>query len=63
MLLVMALAWPLHPIVALIVGPIVYLGGLLRVIGPEERRVLARLRGVNEYAANQRIEESAASTI
>ena len=60
MLLVMALAWPLHPIIALIVGPIAYLGGLLllRVIGPEEKRVLARLRGVNEYAANQRIEES-----
>jgi hypothetical protein len=60
MFALMGLAWPLHPIVALIVGPVVYFGGLLllRVIGPEEKRVLARLRGVNEYAANQRIEES-----
>jgi hypothetical protein len=40
---------------------VVYLGVLiaLKAIGPEEKRVLARLRGVNEYAADKRIEESA----
>jgi O-antigen/teichoic acid export membrane protein len=64
MLIVMAIAWPLHPILALIAGPMVYLAGLiiLRVIGPEERRVLARLRGKDE-SASQPVEESAASTI
>jgi O-antigen/teichoic acid export membrane protein len=65
MLIVMALAWPLHPIVALIAGPLVYLGGLLvlRVIGPEEKRVLNRLRGSRSAEENERLEESAASTI
>jgi len=65
MLIVMALAWPLHPIVALIAGPVVYLGGLLvlRVIGPEERLVLNRLRGSRGAEESQRLEESAASTI
>ncbi len=65
MLIVMALAWPLHPIVALIAGPIVYVGGLLvlRVIGPEEKRVLNRLRGSRGAEENERINESVASTI
>ncbi len=65
MLIVMALAWPLHPIVALIAGPIVYLGGLLvlRVIGPEEKRVLNRLRGSRSAEESQWLEESVASTI
>jgi O-antigen/teichoic acid export membrane protein len=65
MLTVMALAWPLHPIVALIAGPIVYVGGLLvlRVIGPEEKRVLDRLRGSRGAEENERISESTASTI
>ncbi len=52
MLSVMALAWPVHPLAALIAGPVVYLGGLvvLKVIGPEEKRVLNRLRGGGESA-------------
>ncbi|CAG0929889.1 hypothetical protein TFLX_01464 [Thermoflexales bacterium] len=59
MLSVMALAWPVHPLAALIAGPVVYLGGLvvLKVIGPEEKRVLNRLRGGGE-SANQRVSES-----
>ena len=65
MLLVMALAWPLHPIVALIAGPLVYAGGLLalRVIGPEEKRVLDRLRGSRGAEENERISESTTSAI
>jgi len=65
MLIVMVLTWPLHPIAALIAGPLVYVGALLvlRVIGPEEKRVLNRLRGSRGAEENERINESAASTI
>jgi len=61
MFALMGLAWAWRPIAGVIVGPVVYLGALiaLKAIGPEEKRVLARLRGVNEYAADKRIEESA----
>ena len=54
-----------HPIAGLIVGPIVYLGALiaLKAIGPEERRMLNRLRGSRGAEENERLEESAASTI
>jgi hypothetical protein len=57
--IVMALTWALHPILALIAGPIVYLGALvvLKAIGPEEKRMLERLRGGGE-SANQRVSES-----
>ena len=65
MMLVMALAWSLHPIVALIAGPLVYVGGLLalRAIGPEEKRVLNRLRGSRGAEENERISESTTSAI
>jgi hypothetical protein len=36
---------------------------VLRVIGPEEKRVLNRLRGSRSAEENERLEESAASTI
>jgi hypothetical protein len=60
MFALMGLAWAWHPIAGVVVGPIVYAGMLiaLKVIGPEERRVLDRLRGTN-----QRVGESATSTI
>jgi O-antigen/teichoic acid export membrane protein len=50
MLAAMWIAWPLHPLIGLAAGPIVYLASLiaLRAIGPEERRMFGRLRGVNE---------------
>jgi O-antigen/teichoic acid export membrane protein len=68
MFVLMGLAWAWHPIAGVVVGPIVYLGALvaLKAIGPEEKRVLDRLRGVNQHiseSANQRMEESTASTI
>jgi len=65
MLIVMALAWPVQPIVALIAGPLVYVAGLLvlRVIGPEEKRVLDRLRGSRGAEEGERLEESTVPTI
>jgi O-antigen/teichoic acid export membrane protein len=44
------LLWPVHSIVALVVGMIIYPIALLglRAIGPEERSMLARLRGHGE---------------
>jgi O-antigen/teichoic acid export membrane protein len=65
MLIIMTLAWAWHPIVGLIVGPIVYVGALLalKAIGPEEKHVLDRLRGSRSAEENERINESAASTI
>jgi O-antigen/teichoic acid export membrane protein len=60
MFVLMGLAWARHPIAGVIVGPVVYLGALvaLKAIGPEERRVLDRLRG-----ANQQVGEAATSTL
>jgi O-antigen/teichoic acid export membrane protein len=65
MFVLMGLAWAWHPVAGVIVGPIVYLGALvaLKAIGPEERRVLERLRGSRGAEENERLEESAASTI
>jgi O-antigen/teichoic acid export membrane protein len=65
MFVLMGLAWAWHPIAGVIVGPIVYIGMLivLKAIGPEERRVLDRLRGSRGAEENERINESAASTI
>jgi peptidoglycan biosynthesis protein MviN/MurJ (putative lipid II flippase) len=65
MLVLMALAWAWHPIAGVVVGPIVYAGMLmlLKAIGPEEKRVLDRLRGSRGAEENERINESAASTI
>jgi O-antigen/teichoic acid export membrane protein len=56
----MFVAWPLHPLIAVVGGPIVYLGALivLRAIGPDERRIVDRLRG-RSAAANQHVSESA----
>jgi hypothetical protein len=65
MFALMALAWAWHPIAGVVVGPIVYAGMLvlLKAIGPEEKRVLNRLRGSTNASesANQRIEESAST--
>ncbi len=60
MLFVVAITWQLHPVLAVIAGLMVYLAGLvgLRAIGPEERRVLARLRGGSESTTNTRMRES-----
>jgi len=67
MFVLMGLAWAWHPIAGVVVGPIVYVGMLiaLKAVGPEEKRVLDRLRVSTNgsESANQRIEESAASTI
>ena len=65
MFILMGLAWAWHPIAGLVVGPMVYVGVLLalKAIGPEERGMLDRLRGTPSAEGNQRIEESAASTI
>jgi O-antigen/teichoic acid export membrane protein len=65
MFVLMGLAWAWHPIAGVVVGPIVYLGSLvaLKAIGPEEKRVLDRLRGSRSAEENERIEEAAASTI
>jgi len=65
MFVLMGLAWAWHPIAGVVVGPIVYAGMLiaLKAIGPEEKRVLNRLRGSREAEENERISESAASTI
>ena len=62
MFVLMGLAWAWHPIAGLIVGPVVYLGTLvlLKAIGPEEKRVLDRLRGSRGAEENQRIEEATA---
>jgi O-antigen/teichoic acid export membrane protein len=59
MFVLMGLAWAWHPIAGLIVGPVVYLGTLvaLKAIGPEEKRVLNRLRGSRGAEENERIEE------
>ncbi len=48
----MFIAWPLHPLIGLVAGPMVYLGSLiaLRAIGPEEMRIFNRLRGRGELA-------------
>ena len=65
MFVLMGLAWAWHPIAGIVVGPIVYLGSLvaLKAIGPEERRVLDRLRGSRDAEESERLNESAASTI
>jgi O-antigen/teichoic acid export membrane protein len=65
MFVLMGLAWAWHPLAGVVVGPIVYVGMLiaLKAIGPEERRVLDRLRGSRGAEENQRIDESATSTI
>jgi O-antigen/teichoic acid export membrane protein len=65
MFVLMGLAWAWHPVAGVVIGPIVYLGALLalKAIGPEERRVLDRLRGSRGAEADQRLEESATSTI
>ncbi len=46
----MWIAWSIQPLIGLVIGPMVYLGSLvvLKAIGPEEKRVFNRLRGVNE---------------
>jgi O-antigen/teichoic acid export membrane protein len=65
MFVLMGLAWAWHPVAGLVVGPVVYLGALvaLKAIGPEEKRVLDRLRGSRGAEAGERAEEAAASTI
>ncbi len=65
MFVLMGLAWAWHPIAGVVVGPVVYLGALvaLKAIGPEEKRVLDRLRGSRGAEDNERAEEAAASTI
>jgi hypothetical protein len=65
MLVLTGLAWAWHPIAGVVVGPIVYVGmlALLKAIGPEEKRVLDRLRGSRGAEENERAEEAAASTI
>jgi O-antigen/teichoic acid export membrane protein len=67
MFVLMGLAWAWHPIAGVVVGPIVYLGSLvaLKAIGPEEKRVIDRLRVSTNgsESANQRISESATSTL
>jgi O-antigen/teichoic acid export membrane protein len=65
MFVLMGLAWAWHPIAGVVVGPIAYAGMLvlLKAIGPEEKRVLDRLRGSREAEENERIGESTASTI
>ena len=61
MLAAMLIAWPIHPLLALVAGPVVYLVGLLllRAIGPDERRVFVRLRGAKGEEASQTVGEAA----
>jgi hypothetical protein len=44
------ITWSIQPLIGLVAGPMVYLGSLiaLKAIGPEEKRIFNRLRGVNE---------------
>jgi O-antigen/teichoic acid export membrane protein len=65
MFALMGLTWAWHPIAGVVVGPIVYVGMLvlLKAIGPEEKRVLNRLRGSRGAEENERISESTSSTI
>jgi hypothetical protein len=65
MFVLMGLAWAWHPIAGVIVGPLAYLGALaaLKAIGPEEKRVLDRLRGSRGAEESERAEEAATSTI
>ncbi|MFN8595265.1 MAG: oligosaccharide flippase family protein [Anaerolineae bacterium] len=61
----MWLGWSVQPLIGLVAGPMVYLGSLvaLRAIGPEERRVLARLRRSRSAEEAEQIGEAAANTI